>query len=145
MVSPNPIIAPDLLEAKRSQALEDGPEILDDVQRPVFIGVGLEAGEQVRPGFNGPGEILQGAHRIKQVLENVHGRHEIEGLAGEALDLEVDILTLQLPRVQTPFAEAEQGRADVRQVDLEPVAGKEDTARADTLTSPAVSPAMADS
>src|SRR5215471_21628540 len=50
-VSPNPIIAPDLLEAKLSQALEDRPEILDDVQRPVFICVGLEAGEQVCPGF----------------------------------------------------------------------------------------------
>src|SRR5262249_4901352 len=62
----------------------------------------------------------------------VHGRHEIEGLTWKALCLEVNILPLQLSQIQTPFAEAEQGRADVRQGDLEPVAGKEDTARADT-------------
>src|SRR5262245_62397865 len=91
MVSPNPIISPDLLEAKCSQALEDGLEVLHDVQRPVFIGVGLEAGEQVSPGFHGAAEIVHGAHRVKQMLENVHGRHEIEGLTGKALCLEVDI------------------------------------------------------
>ena len=65
MVSPNPVIAPDLLEAKRSEALEDGLEILDDVQRPVFIGVGLEAGKQVGPWFHGLAEILHGGHRVK--------------------------------------------------------------------------------
>ena len=129
MVSPNPIIAPDLLEAKLSQALEDGPEILNDVQRPVFIRVGLEAGEQVCPGLHGPAKVLHGAHRVKQVLENVHGRHEIEGLAGKALCLEVDILALQFSQLQTPFAEPEQGRADVGQGDLEPVVGKKDPAR----------------
>ena len=63
------------------------------------------------------------------MLENVHGRHEIEGLAGNALCLEVDILTLQLSQIQTPLAEAEQGRTDVRQGDLEPVVGKKDPAR----------------
>src|SRR5262249_54498463 len=118
MVSPNPIIAPDLLETELSQALVDGPEILDDVQRPVFISVGLEAGKQVCPGFHGPAEILHSAHRVEQVLENVHGGHEIEGLRWKALYLEVDILPLQLSQIQTPFAEAEQGRADVGQGDL---------------------------
>src|SRR5262249_17485627 len=105
MVSPNPIIAPDLLEAKLSQALVDGPEILDDVQGPVLISVSLEAGEQVCPWFHGPAEIIHGAHRVKQVLENVHGRHEIEGLTWKALCLEVNILPLQLSQIQTPFAE----------------------------------------
>src|SRR5882724_2013092 len=64
------------------------------------------------------------------MLKDIHGRHEIKGVAGETADFEVDVCSRQPAPLQTPLAEAEQGRADVCQGDLEPVAGEEDTSRA---------------
>src|SRR5262245_14298844 len=63
------------------------------------------------------------------MLKDVHGRHEIKGVARETADFEVDVCSRQPAPLQTPLAEAEQGRADVCQGDLEPVTGEEDTPR----------------
>ena len=63
------------------------------------------------------------------MLKDVHGSDEIEGGVGEPADFEVDGCSWQLAPIQTPLAEAEQGRADVCQGNLEPMPGKEDTAR----------------
>src|SRR3989442_2078914 len=64
------------------------------------------------------------------MLKDVHGGHEIKGVTWESATFEIDVGCRQPAPVQTPLAEAEQGRANVCQGDLEPVAGEEDAARA---------------
>src|SRR5262245_886955 len=63
------------------------------------------------------------------MLKDIHSGHEVKGGAWQSADFEVNVCRRQPAPVKTPLAEAEQGRANVCQGDLDPMAGEEDTTR----------------
>src|SRR5262249_41688400 len=64
------------------------------------------------------------------MLKHIHSRHEVKGGTWQSADFEVNVCRWQPAPVETPLAEAEQGRANVSQGNLEPMAGEEDATRA---------------
>jgi len=61
------------------------------------------------------------------MLKNIHRRHQIKGVGGEARAFEVDEAAGQPALAEAPLAEIQHRRADVGQRHLQPVPGEQNS------------------
>ena len=106
------------------EALEHGAEVLHDVLRPIVVLVGGKAPVDVAAGLEAAVERVDGARRIDEVLEDVHGGDEVEARRRQRHLLEIEEGRRPAARREALLAEGEQDAADVRQGDVEAVVWK---------------------
>ena len=87
LMTPQPIIPPHLHEAERLKTAERRLEVENDVLGPFRILVRREAAEDVAARPEGRRQSVDGLHRIREMLEDVHRGDHIEGLGGRVPDV----------------------------------------------------------
>src|SRR5262245_6198608 len=78
LVTPEPLVPPDTVEAQGLQALECRCEVVDDVLGPILVGLGGDPCVENAAWRQRGRESIHGAHRIDQMFEDVHGGDQIE-------------------------------------------------------------------
>jgi hypothetical protein len=128
LVTPEPVVLPDLGKAELLQALIDWREIVHDMLASIVIRLHIETAKKESPRPQRFREFVDRSDRIDEVLKVVHSGHKIKGFAWEGTRFEIHKLGRQPSEAETPRAEAQHGRTYVRQGDLEIMAGEENPA-----------------
>src|SRR5262245_24990687 len=118
LVSPQPLVAPHLDEAAFREPTEGRREVGDDVLWMVRVDLAVEAREEEAARPERAPDVVDGGHRVRQVLEDVHRGHDVEGAGGQRRRLQVDELRGEAARGEAPAREVEERRADVGERDL---------------------------
>src|SRR5262245_13709764 len=105
LMSPQPVVAPDLDEAMLPDAGERRVEIRDDVLWTVGVDIGVKPPVQVPARLQGASDVVDRPDGVGEVLEHVHRGHDVEAVRGQGARLQIDEARSQASRLETPLTE----------------------------------------